>query len=69
MSNELAQFVLVGIDEGFCQGGEDGREAVASIDNLQCDKDFVGKVHPVTVAFLNGIGEGFYLCLNVFLGG
>ena len=67
MSNEPAQLILVGIDEGFSQGCEDGREAVASIDYLQCDKDFVGKEDPVAVTFFHGIGEGFYLRLDVFL--
>ena len=67
MSNESAQLILVGIDEGFCQGCKDGREAVASIDYLQCDKYFIGKEYPVAVAFFHGIGEGFYLRLDVFL--
>lgn len=53
--------------KGSRKGCEDSGKAVASIDGFQRGKDFIGEEDVMAVAFFNGIGEGLYLRLDVFL--
>lgn len=67
VSDESAKLLLVVLNVGSCQCGQNSREPVAAKDSHKRGLDIIGKEDPVTVTFLAVVAERLYLRVDVIL--